>query len=428
MRRPERFGSRDRLYALTTQAMLSGYGLLVLLLGTRLLTSAELGQWILFSTVIALSEMLMHGLLQTIVVRDTLHTFQEGRNTSPIVFNSLALALLSGFILLLFFEAGSSVAIRFGADAGLAKNLRTWFPFLFPFMALYNVFWWRNTGLSDFKKVFLQRFLYVVTAVLVLGGLYFFRRGLDFAVFAAAQLSGLAAGTLFGLFSSRITWSEFQLSQAVLRKYIAYGKYTIGSMLAGSLLRSVDTLMIAAMMNPAMVALYAVAQKLTEMFEVVLRSSAAVALVNFTSGIRNATLSRLQVEQSVRKLTFSFLPVALLIASFPERILLLLTGSDEYAAAAPVLQIFMIYVVLLPADRFLGVLLEANGLPQLNLIKTLIILACNVLVNYLAIRWMNSLSGVAGAGCLALLAGIITGAFFLRQRSLLPLKVSGIEP
>ena len=87
-----------------------------------------------------------------------------------------------------------------------------------------------------------------------------------------------------------------------------------------------------------------------------------------------------------------------------------------------ILKFFMIYVILLPADRLLGMALEIANKPQWNMLKTFMLIVVNIAGNFIALYYFQSIKAVAAISSIALLTGIISGIIFLKHFDLLKLN------
>ena len=63
-------GNINQLYAFMHQLLMAAYGFALLFIMVRLMPQAEVGRWLLFISALSISDMLMQGLLQTIVVKE----------------------------------------------------------------------------------------------------------------------------------------------------------------------------------------------------------------------------------------------------------------------------------------------------------------------------------------------------------------------
>ncbi|MEM9186872.1 MAG: hypothetical protein AAGB00_10285, partial [Planctomycetota bacterium] len=108
--------------------------------------------------------------------------------------------------------------------------------------------------------------------------------------------------------------------------------------------------------------------------------------------------------------TLLFFPVALGGFVFAEQMVLFL-GGDEYRDSLPLLtlifRVFSAYIMLLPIDRFTGVLLDSINKPKLNLYKVLVMTSANIILNLLAVFVFESLVAVAVGTVLFTIMGMI---------------------
>ncbi len=213
----------------------------------------------------------------------------------------------------------------------------------------------------------------------------------------------------------------------MIKQFLGYGKFTIGTMLGSSLLRNADTFMIAAFMNTGAVAVYTLAQKIIEVFEVLLRTVASTSLPSLLLSKNDPKIFSQKLFIRIVALTLLFIPAALLLFFFANNVIHLISGSGDYNLSALILKVFMLYVILLPVDRMIGVALEAANQPHLNLIKMLLLISVNLAGNFIALNYFSSLSGVAAVSSVALSTGIITGFCFLNKSGVAKLSDFSIQ-
>jgi O-antigen/teichoic acid export membrane protein len=103
------------------------------------------------------------------------------------------------------------------------------------------------------------------------------------------------------------------------------------------------------------------------------------------------------------------------ILFFLAKPLTLLLGGDAYVESFTIFQIFLIYSLLLPMDRFAGVTLDAINRPVLNTVKVLCMAFVNIVGDILVIHYFGSLEGVAICTILNSAAGVVAGNLFLRH-------------
>ena len=97
-------------------------------------------------------------------------------------------------------------------------------------------------------------------------------------------------------------------------------------------------------------------------------------------------------------------------------LLILILGGSNYADSQELLNtifyIFCGYLLLLPLDRFTGVLLDSINKPQLNLYKVIFMASANIIVDVIAVFYFESLVVVAIGTVGFTVIGIIMGFYF----------------
>jgi len=395
------------------QLLTAVYGFSVLIILYRYAAKAEIGRWLIISSAVSLLDMLMHGFLQTVVIRKLSmeNPAVKWVNTiaSNALFFSLSLWLIASILIL-------SASLIFSGNV-LLSDLR-WYLVLGVAMAFYNVSWWVGNARTQFGSVLAQRLIFSLISMNCILFFVLHKGSISIENLMMAQIAGYATGSVITLlFINNIKISYKLVDRGYLKYFFGYGKFTSGSMLMGSLLRNADVFMIAAFMNENAVAVYGTAQKTVEIFEVALRGMASHALPDFC---KNATQFKSLIKKYIHTVTtlllFS-LPVAVLMFVFSDQVIHLLSGSNAYEGSSVILKIFMGYVLFLIVDRMTGVMLEAMGLARYNLVKTILLVVVNVAGNFIALYFFKSLPGVAMVSILAAITGIISGAYFIIRNS-----------
>lgn len=401
----------NQFLAIAHQLLMAVYGFGLLFILYRNTSKEVTGRWLLFSSAISMMDMLLHGFLQTPVIRKiALERLKEEQISNILsnafIFSSIIWAILSVIIL-----AASFIF----PQVQLLQDLR-WYPALGFFMIFFNICWWTGNALQDFEAVLVQRIIFCLTSSATILLLIGEENVVKMGHIIISQLVGyLISSFVTIIFIRKITISIRSYDKTHLKYFFDYGKYTSGSMLMGSLLRNADIFMIAGLLNQGAVAIYSAAQKTIEIFEVALRGVASHALPEFCKCADDVHLLMKNYIRITSILMIVFVPVALLMSLFSQNVISFLSGSMEYNNAAILLRIFMIYVLFLVVDRMTGVTLEALGLAQYNLIKTVLLVAVNVIGNFIALFYFKSLAGVAAVSILAALTGTLSGFFFIMK-------------
>ena len=402
---------QNQIYAILHQLLMAGYGFGLLLVLYRIASREETGRWLLFVSAISLMDMVLHGFLQTPVILRISQGSRNKKTTDAIASNAFLFAAMIWAVL-----SVSIVTISLLFRSQLIADLR-WYILMGAAMVFYNLCWWIGHALSDFRSVLLQRLLFCLSSIVVMLFCYVKMGVLHTEYIILSQLAGYTiAAFVTVLFIRKLQIRRAYFDKEQLLYFLHYGKFTSGSMVMGSLLRNADIFMIAGCMGQGAVAVYGAAQKMVEIFEVVLRGMASHSLPDFCKAVHDKPLLRKKYITVTGKLFFVFMLPALLMAVCSQQVIRLMSGSDAYSGASLLLRIFMVYVPFLVLDRMTGVVLEALGLARYNLVKTIVLVLVNVAGNAIALYAFHSLAGVAAVSIAAALTGFGVGLLFLIKK------------
>lgn len=376
----------------------------------RISDKSSFGNWIVFITAYTFFEMLRNGMIQTSLVKFLAGSTPE--NTRKINgagwFISLIFSciyILTGLILISFHinDTGWLLFTRYGAISLL-------------FSLPYNYTVWLLQVDFQFDRILILRLFNQGSFVmLLLAQLIFHHSSLKFIL-----CSFIIGNLIPGLISFFLGWSRFtdlfHTSKETILAMFHYGKYSMGTSVGSNLLKSSDTFIIQALMGPYFVALYTAPQKMLEIIEIPLRSFTATA-IPLMAGYANKN-DKPAVSVVFEKYTggislmiIPFLFTCILFASFIMKIL----GGNAFAGTGSTLQIFMVYALLMPLDRFLGISLDIMNKPALNFIKVMFMLAVNIAGDLIAIKYFHSINIVALSSLFTFMSGIFIGRFFLKK-------------
>ncbi len=86
-------------YSFMHQLLMASYGFGLLFVLIRIMPQYEVGRWLLFISALSISDMIMHGLLQTITVKD-IASNKDDKNAVLKVFNNAVLLAVSLYFLI----------------------------------------------------------------------------------------------------------------------------------------------------------------------------------------------------------------------------------------------------------------------------------------------------------------------------------------
>jgi O-antigen/teichoic acid export membrane protein len=191
---------------------------------------------------------------------------------------------------------------------------------------------------------------------------------------------------LSSLVASIFNWDGilylFKAKSATNRIILNFGKYTSGTLIGSNLLKSADTFIIglSPFLGTTGVALYSIPMKLTEIIEIPIRSFAMTAFPGMSKASieGNKALVKHIFYRNTGGMFLLMVPLMLFSFIFAKEFVTILGGS-EYTQTAGIFQIFCLYGLLLPIDRFIGVALDSINRPKQNFIKVIYMTLSNII-------------------------------------------------
>jgi O-antigen/teichoic acid export membrane protein len=369
----------NNLLSLANNGLIAVFGLVGFMILVRSLPTNQYGAWVLFITATNFLDMLRFGITRTAIVR-FLSGIDESNSKKLIgsnyLINFISTLILSIIVIAIYFLFRKSID-----DSGYYLFFQ-WFP-LVAFVTLpFN----NAQSILQAKLRFdLILFLRIINVggfmiYLIINLLYFKS---DVYVIMIAYL---IINVLTSLIASIFNWDGIRFITKATREknkiIFDFGKYTTGTLIGSNLLKSADTFIIglSPFLGTAGVALYSIPMKLTEIIEIPLRSFAMTAFPKLSKASmeNNNELVKKLYYQNSGMLTLFIIPVMIISFFFAEDFVTII-GGQQYAVTAGIFQIFCLYGILLPLDRFTGVTLDAINQPKQNFIKVIYMASSNVI-------------------------------------------------
>ena len=400
--------------SLAGNGIMSVFGLVTVAVLYRSLPVAEIGVWVFFQSTLLLVDTFRSGFLTTAFIK-----FCAGASPARAaeVTGStwfIALAITFGFILLnipAFFFAG------YIQNQGLLFFLK-WFGLSYLFTLPSFI----ATCVVQAEQRF-DRLLYIrfVSQTLFILGIIFLiatdKGGLQNIIFVYLLYSLLTSlYCLLAGFTGIKTLAK--RTKVGILEIFNFGKYSVGTTLSSNLFRSSDTFIINFLLGPAALAIYNLGQKLMEIVEIPLRSFAATAMPSLSAAFNKDNREEVIyiMKKYVGMLSVALVPVAIIAVLFADTAIGLIGGGKYMGTqAANVFRLFMTFALLFPADRFLALTLDVIHQPKINFFKVLIMLAANIIGDFVGIYVLGNIYGVAITTVIPVLIGVFIAFFALRK-------------
>lgn len=399
---------KQSLWSLGSNGVSALAGLLLFAISSSRLSTSDFGIWVIFQTASTLLDMFRTGLLFPGYLQLSAGKAKIQRRS---IFNSVQLAFVSitvaqsmlCWLLSWVVPVGSSWHFFF-----------TYYPWIMLSGAVVTLAeWWFQSNVRFQNIVFLRG----VHRVALLAVAFFFVYDLKGLIYVQAGANLLSALIIFFFFP--LPRIHFHVVKAHTTRLFHFGKYATPSQMLSNLLRSSDTLMISAAMGSAATGVYGAAAKFLEFIELPIRSFGAVHF-NHLAKLANTNRHDEAVhfaKHRVLKTTLGVVPVALFLGVFAPQLIVHVSGAN-YISSIPVLRVMAVYCLLIPADRYCGLLLESFGRPELNLIKVFVMLSANVAGNGIAILFFNTPLAIAASSIVTFTVGVSFGIWLVLTKAL----------
>jgi len=403
----------QRVQSLMGIGLTAVLGVLGFALLARGLSEGELGQWAFFLMLYTLFDVFRSGLVSNGLIKlynETEDIDRRRRIRSAAFELSWGISLLAAMGAVLctwvFRQSWGVYALPLGL-AGALSALGS---------VPYSLSLWSLNAQSRYREILYLRLVLqlpvFVTSVLIF---YHALSWMDLVwIYAGSHV--LASGLSAFFWEGWPRWFKFWTARNERRELLQFGRYSVGTVLGSSLLKSSDGLMLMPILGPAAVAAYNVPERLLGLLEIPVRSFIQTAyprLVRIRQEMESEFAASVQKETGL--LFVLLIPFVVLVWLFAPTLVVML-GGEQYRESAPVLQFFAVYMALIPFDRLSGIALDAYGRPQWNLVKVIGMLVVNLVGDWVVLRLGGGIREVAAVSVLTFGSGIAFGYFFLKDK------------
>ncbi|NJO02586.1 MAG: oligosaccharide flippase family protein [Bacteroidia bacterium] len=399
-------------------ALVAALGFLSFIYLARMLSKEIFGAWVIYLTAFNFMEMLRAGAIHQALVRN-LAAATSPEEQQAIVGASWRLGILISLVLSVILLGLASLERIWAYSSGWQLFLR-WYPLTAWISLPLSMTLWIQHARERFRwmasinlsvnLLFLAALLLISHQVLSLSLLFLLHAASRLLVSGGLLVSDWAEGS-----------SIFKTNWQALRKQWAFGRFSFLTLIGTNLLQSADILLISIFLGEKAAATYALPLKLIEVVALPLRSMAMVAFPRFSrlySAQQRVPLLRSFKSYSMGY-TLVLLPFLALAGVFSETIIRYL-GGEAYTDGIWVLNIFLVFILFLPLDRFSGILLDSIHAPQINSVKVLVMAGINIVGDAIVLYFFQNLWAVALITILNVLFGLVIALFYIVKKLDLP--------
>lgn len=402
----------DNFYMLLGQFGVNGLNFLTFIWLARVLSKGEFGVWLLYLTAFSLFEMLRNGLIYQATVRN-ISVSKDPKQKKRIIGSTwlitISLALLTSILLSLSYWLFAP-----GIEYLKLDLFFKWYPLVVWIVIPMHIATWIAHANQKFKRM-----VWINMGVSV--GFLLCILFLPSTQFSSTYilLYHCLIRLLISLWTILMGWSGikymFSFNREDLEKLLNFGKYSIVSTIGTHFLKSGDVFLISYFLGPQAVAIYNVPQKLVEVGEIPLRILVTTTFPQLSrmSGENNHDGIRQIFHQKVGQYTLILIPLVILAILLAYPFVILVFGAG-YEASVIILQIYLLHLILVPLDRFIGVTLNSLNLPQINTFKVMVMMVVNIVGDLIALLVIGELWALALVSIINILVGIGIGLFYLK--------------
>ncbi|MFN6944486.1 MAG: flippase [Cytophagaceae bacterium] len=404
------------------------FGVATFYLLVRVLDKEGYGTWIFYLTITTLLDTARHGFFQNPLIRFLNIDNEGGKNglwalnkdnlqTTSFLLNltmsSLAALLLIGiaYPIALSWDSPHLVYLFF---INLLTNVFQTFFFHFEYLLKAN---------RRFHGAFFGVFVKGLMLLIII--LYFFlsKAPMNLSILAFSYAGAAFAGACTSYFFVKdLFLITLKLDRQWVKELFSYGKFTLGANISAVFMRYVDTWMIGFYISPVAVAIYNVAIRIANLFEV---PSMALASMLFPEAVKRAQKDgnkafKALYEKSVAVILLLTLPFVVGVIIFADFIVIQLAG-EGYTETIGILKITMLYGLIIPFNKQMGILLDAVGKAKTNMLFVARNAVINLILNAIAIPYFGTI-GAAYASLSTMVIVLILNQYYLSRTFKIELK------
>lgn len=409
---------RSGSYTFLNKIFVTLFGFINFYILIRILSKEDFGAWVLFISVASLLELIKHGFVRNPLIR---YLAMSPDSESSIIqtaslFLNAVVGILEVVVLLL-----CSVYLSEFWDSPELRSLFLIYTVTTSLLVPINHFEVIQQARLQFKGTFVSNFvrhfglfLFVIGSILL--GYTIQLDYLAYAQMASILISGIIAYKFaipYLHFSKKINWAWF-------RELRSYGFFTFGTNVSSMVNKSIDSWMLGKLISPAAVTILNPALRIANLVEVPTETLTSIMFPKLSEKIakEGPQSARYLYEKAVGTITAFMIPIVIFFIVFADPVVKFVAGPG-FEETVPILQITMLYGLMIPFNRFLGITLDAVGKAKTNFLFVLRNAGINIISNYFFITHFGIIGAAYGTLTTYILVTIINQIYlqiFLKVR------------
>jgi lipopolysaccharide exporter len=375
------------------------FGFLNVFFMARMMSKADLGIWVLFTSVAAILEMIRVGFIRNPFITHLVSA--EDGEKKKILTASFVLHCALSLVITAVIVLGAVPLANFWNAPGLAT---LFFVYAINNLAFipYHHFEYLQQAQLKFKGIFFSNLVRLGLLAVYIVFKFIIQDTPTLVELAIVQTIATVIGTFFAyaFVKGTILYSRF-VDWKLTGELFHYGKYTLGTNISSMFVKNTDSWMIGRMISTAGVAIYNPAVRLSNLVEVPTLAIAGVFFPQVAQKLKE------RGEEGVREIYIKSvslilaltLPMVLPLYIFAELAITLIFGA-EYIDAAAILRVTLFYTLIIPFNRQFGTVMDGTKNPKINFYLLVLVAVLNVIFNFFLLQEF----GVIGSAFATLLS------------------------
>lgn len=368
----------------------------------RLIPAAEIGVWILFTSITSLLETIRNGFIRNPFI--TYFVSAEPGDRDRFIASSFWLHGIVALAMSVFLVAFGGLLTDFW-DAQPLDQLCLIYAVTSILLVPYLQFEYLMQSAIRFDGIFITNAIKLSLLSIYIIVLFVLKRPPSLVELAAVQLASVLVTLAISYsYVKSMLHVSFRPDRKLMNTLFHFGKYTFGTTISSMAIKSTDSWMIGRMMSTTAVAMYNPALRISNLVEVPTLAISNLVFPQVHKRMQQEGDKGIQdiYYKSVGLILAVMLPMVIPMYAFAEFIIVTIFG-DPYRAAIPVLQVTVFYTLIIPFNRQFGTIMDALKMPKLNFYLLLAVGVLNIVFNYFFITaWgiVGAAYGTVSAYCL----------------------------
>lgn len=378
-----------------------------------LLDPHSFGAWTLFMSAVTILEIVRGGLIQGALIK-----FLSGADKQDHLGIISASFTITGILTIfcILINVGFALYLPGAWNSPELMSIFYWYSVAFIFSGILTLFNCIEQANLQFNGIFVSN--------CIRQGVFFVYLFFCFILHIKVPLLHLIYSQIVSIFLAMISAYfytkpflvfSFKIYSDWIKKLLDYGKYAFGTSVSAIMANTIDQMMVGAMISPAASGAFNVAIKITNLVDIPTNAIAAIVFPQSAKRIESEGKEAIKYlyEKSVGTLLAILVPCVLFLFLFSEFVVNFIAGK-QYAETIPLLHVTLLYCLLIPYGRQVGIILDSIGKTKLTFYIVLTVASINIGLNYPLIATFGTM-GAAYASLISAIAGFYIAKVVLRR-------------